>query len=120
MTNKEKNELNAWIAENIFNWTEIEENPFYPNPRLMGVNLKQGKTKTGNCGSKWGIPNYIDSEVMLVLEKCLEKVYPNNINLQKGKTYCRVWLENVELDVMEEILSIAICLFAKELFSRKF
>lgn len=42
-------------------WTEIERNPFHPNPPLCGFNISQGKTPEQNCGSRWGIPDYLNS-----------------------------------------------------------
>jgi len=116
MSEKEMRELDEWIATRIFGWQKFREEEF-PHRTLWSE---------GDPGSRvWDEPDFYTTDpaaAMQVLEKCVEfggvlVTRPFYHNEKK-----ELWtIRDGEMGDMTEVgetLPLAICKFAKELFSK--
>lgn len=100
MTNKE---LDAWIAKHVMGWKILPSGCF---------------EKTTECGlddSDDFEPTTDGFYAMMVLKKCAER---ENVNVGRWKETWVIGSPSVDL-VKAEPLELAICRFAKELFSKE-
>jgi len=103
MTEKELRELDAWIFERIFGGA------------------------LALTGSHYPLPHYTTdpAAAMAVLEKCLAKISTGSLEIYQGADegpeyrpiFCIGKMPTEEV-VMDESLTLAICLFAKKLFEK--
>ena len=126
MTTEEMRELDAWIAEHVFGY--IKQNVNYPEahwnelslPDLDGNYISEGWVQGWEFRDV-NIPFYSTqaSAAMGVLKKCAENLIRGiTINQNEGKWIIQAqnnYIGNLE---MSETLELAICLFAKQLFSQ--
>jgi len=109
MNETEQRELDAWIAENVMGWDLGESKPGHGWPWF-------GEFGFGDEQEK--IPHYTTdpAAAMEVLKKCSEETY---ITTRRHK---RCWSMSGSngMTIEAETLELAICLFAKKLFSKQF
>lgn len=98
MNAKEMRELDAWIARNLFEW-DYSNFMWWKNHEIVAYNLPQFTISK--------------ADAMNVLEKCVEQ---SQLTMQKPGTHWQIW-NRVNHHVTAETLPLAICLFAKKLFS---
>jgi hypothetical protein len=137
MTSKELHELNVWIAEHVMNakqFVGLKKHGYWYRPNACGYTdreseawhltreeAKQHEYLLGHepvtiC--EFGIPFYSTdfSAAMQVLEKCYGEL---SICSCKTTTGFKFWLPNGFIGAVEsETLPLAICLLAKQLFSK--
>lgn len=120
MTDKEKRELDAWIAEHVMGWKRVDQ--------LADLEV-DGSNFALNIGTRipirWGSPQWLffspttdPAAAMLVLVKCYEKL---------GKSLCvgpstlgaEVFIggQYEKTNRMAATIELAICLFAQQLFT---
>ena len=129
MTTAELRELDVWIAKELFGWDFSEKgwcmsalqhrqmNGFYYGFPPDSIQYK-------GCALPHRAPDYTTdpAAAMQVLEKCAAKIAVS-ARQQDGGKWC-VWAVDdesykpKELDGYAETLPLAICLFAKKLFSK--
>jgi hypothetical protein len=82
------NEIRIAIAE-ACGWRDVTPNPLFTPPHC-GFNDSQGKTESTNCGSKWGIPNYLNDlnamhEAENMLTKEQQELYYKHLNFNHNR-----------------------------------
>ncbi len=114
MTPTELRELDAWIAEHVMGWKISQAG-------------NSGKNQSGQWKS---IPIYTTdpAAALEVLKKCYEKIWSDNPIITKCQHFkIEIWnnglwvvqqSEKIETSIESETLELAICLFAKKLFSK--
>lgn len=114
VSNKELRQLDVWIATHLFGWvrTDVKCEPsdnrtiggFLYSPDGFNMDMNQGSYP----------PHYTTdpAAVMPVLEKCVEKSH--TVCLMRG---FRIVNASTSCDAEASSLPIAICLFAKQLFT---
>jgi hypothetical protein len=108
-TETELKELDAWIAEHVMGWELWIAAPDCPVYRTGDKD---------NPTQKWFKPTTKSSSAMMVLEKCCERL-PLHVEIGKyGENWC---VSRPDQDATEAVIAptlpLAICLFAKALFS---
>ena len=119
MTEKELRKLDAWIAEHVFEWTDIEF--FQPPCDVMEEpNLPFWRGVQKACLLWQSVPCFTTdpAAAMMVLEKCFEKYYGIVINFEPNSKTFVCWYGHPVVGTYAETLPLAICLFAKKLFSK--
>jgi len=125
LTDKELRELDAWIAEHVFGWhRQSFENGYLRQNLLVENKFRADKYRRHGWHNDVEVldtfPKFSTdpAAAMQVLEKCIEKE-PNGIvcgNL-KGQ-WCATTHGWGGAFCEAETLPLAICLFAKQLFSK--
>ncbi len=122
MTEKQLRELDAWIAEYVFGWSDIKmENA--PN-EVSSLKPPFGRSPVGYSQ----LPHFstFRMDAMLVLERCVQEISWNRI-VSIGTTSDGDYFINYSdsepnseafCACEAETLPLAICLFAKQLFSK--
>jgi len=112
MTTQEMRELDAWIAENVFGWQEFREEE-YPYRMLW---------REGEEGSPvWDEPDYYTTDpaaAMEVLKKCADNLWLSVGFSKQRKTFLCGGILSGENYAEAETLELAICQFAKKLFTK--
>jgi len=123
MTTQELRELDAWIAEHVMGWKRVDSvlrifskdqfatnSAFNEPPRVMIY-------ESYSSVQSW-IPTERGSDAMDVLKKCAEKHQHDIAIGTAGPTDWRVWAGELNGATYASSLELAICLFAKQLFSK--
>jgi len=123
MTTQELRELDAWIAEHVMGWADVHMRQsglvgYAPcEPRKVRTATGDGVSTTAAFTSE--VPYYTDSaDAMDVLKKCAEKHQHDIAIGTAGPTDWRVWAGELNGATYASSLELAICLFAKQLFSK--
>ncbi len=112
MTTQERDELRDWIHVNVFGWTPCKE-AAYPQRKAF--------EKDGEIMIHGDHPDYPTdpAAALLVLEKCLTRftgsiqIWDSSVSVVK--TYK---VGALDFDVTAETLPLALCQFAKKLYSK--
>ena len=124
MTDKELRELDAWIAEHVMGWiTECHEDRVLFFPPDLDTEKKRRKWSYGISINRYTTD---PAAAMMVLEKCIMYLSDKfgSVDLDHhGKFEIAAMMRgeyaaDTENDVDAETLPLAICLFAKKLFSK--
>jgi hypothetical protein len=124
MTDTEKRELDAWIAVNIMKWQEVK--PWDINPGHGQFVIRHGVPVAPPPIFKFE-PTTDPAAAMEVLKKCAAKLYPSDEvqiygnDEDGGYVIFSPETKDAEGFVLEsdaKTLELAICLFAKKLFSK--
>lgn len=108
MTDKESRGLDVWIAVNVFGWTDdIKGSGHY-------YMLDGAKSKTMDY--HFWQPTSDRAQAMEVLEKCGDETVPTLAKMSSGKWH--IFSKFKKISVTAETLPLAICIFAKKLFSK--
>jgi len=137
MTATEMRELDAWIDEHVMGLVQeyavMKGGRFY-RPRSCGYTdclTEAGRYSKADAEREivgggpmklipFPIPHYTTdpAAAMIVLEKCAEKCLNLEIDFRKGTWAVGLWRIATPLEATAETLPLAICLFAKKLFSK--
>lgn len=112
MSEKELRELDAWIAEHVMGWVRASE---IENAR-EGKSFFAGQTRTWARIGKPFSPTTDPAAAMQVMERCIhtdDVVIYKTVNEKYG-----VRSDITDMAIDAETLPLAICLFAKKLFSK--
>lgn len=127
---REMRDLEIWLAEHAMGWKRLTEDGEEDADRTFRVHAHHYgvfRTHDGGGFDQWE-PTYYREDAMELLEKCAEFLYTKDSNIELGQ-----WLnedtEKVEWIVSHDrcmvnpmgqasTLQLAICLFAKKLFSK--
>lgn len=123
MNDRELRELDAWVAEHVMGWTDLEL--YQPPSEFMEEQQPpffRGMNKM--CLLWQSIPNCSTdpAAAMQVLEKCTKNCSKDCKTIsvrENGEGYMVFARDSYYREVAEaETLPLAICLFAKQLFSK--
>lgn len=127
MTEKELRELDAWIAEHVMGLTRAES-PLHIVGGTFAVHQSEGKVyiHVGRNNIAPFCPTTDPAASMQVMEKCAEELYEKGANLELGKSYDdenqkTEWFVAHDRTILSHYaatLPLAICLFAKQLFTK--
>lgn len=118
MNDKEMLALDAWIAHNLMGLALCTRHPAILNPNEFVITIPSGivRAKIGAEPTKNFVPTTDPANAMEVLKKCLDKGgYRISMNVHLSSEF-QVFKSEESL-VRAETLELAICLFAKKLFS---
>ena len=119
-------ELDAWIAEHVFGWTDIEIHQ--PLAEIMEPEQPAFRRGYPKKDSLWQhIPQYTTDHAaaFAVLEKCAEKTCVEIRKQVHGGEKWAVWEDSRTIELhttgleggLSDSLPLSICLFAKQLFN---
>lgn len=80
MTDKEKIELDAWIAEHVMGFTFHESPDRWHVQNSDRIYFVQ-KDETDDCPANW-TPTKDGEHALLVWDKCLDKLYPRSVSMR--------------------------------------
>jgi len=120
MTTKQLRELDTWIAEHVMGWYRADGKPshWFPDGYKNEWHNPKGGMDTLPCFTT------DPAAAMTVLEKCNDKLkelghFPGAIDLWKPFELWKIQSHaNSDIHAEAETLPLAICLFAKQLFSK--
>jgi|ERR1035437_1173552 hypothetical protein len=119
MKDKELRELGAWIAEHVMGWKIHRRNTAH----YVEANKINDIDYFVAAPHDWS-PTTDPAAAMMVLENCVEKLSSFDVCIWKGATspfwFCgeRENTRDITRFSKAETLPLAICLFAKKLFSK--
>lgn len=108
----EMRELDAWIAENLFGGIHHQEKPYREGIDTSLLAMWQGEM---DCLVSGWRPTTEPASAMLVLEKC-RCVDGVHLSPPSPDKICEIWGGGVR--AYADTLPLAVCLFAKQLFSK--
>jgi hypothetical protein len=109
---KELKELDAWIAENLFTWTNCRDG--------YGDEVRYGGTESEQAVNL-PFPHYTTDPVaaMSVLKKCLNRTNYFTVGCDDGFFKIEAsYIDGGIVVTQAETIPLAICLFAKKLFAK--
>jgi len=117
MTIKQLRELDAWIAEHVMGWKQS-------NSDFCQLVTQSGEQVGEPVCDPWS-PTTNPAAAMAVWQSCLEKVSTKSIETYIGvdespeyRPVVCITMKEMKNTVMADTLPLAICLFAKEIFSK--
>ena len=112
LTEQEIKELEAWIAEDVMEWT------LFKHPVLKIDCWKTGEKDWMN--KDFWKPHKVEAHALRVLKKCIKKAKESNhaIELMEWKEGSVTLYSSNSLQASAPTLELTICLFAKELFGK--
>lgn len=120
VTEKELRELDAWIAEHVMGLKLCHRIPaiLQPDEYVLSIPSKIVRAKFSSNETKNFEPTTNPADAMAVLMKCAEKTESSNcihVGLLEKEWIVGHTFSNIGVEA--QTLELAICLFAKKLFS---